>query len=166
MAREVLQAVRLCGSFFKSASKNAHHFSSFRSMRRRHGIPDNDHRPFNVAYAAAVRARQDREAANRKAKLPDMAPGQDQRNALPEQNLRQRIGMSRVFTVACSVSYLCFVIVGAQRNLQTAWPNGTIDNLPTGSNPSADDVLGLSNALTRFVGMPIFSPVYALMHRQ
>lgn len=33
-----------------------------RSMRRRHGIPDNDHRPFNVAYAAAKRAQKEREA--------------------------------------------------------------------------------------------------------
>ena len=26
-------------------------------MRRRHGIPDDDNRPFNVAYAAALQAR-------------------------------------------------------------------------------------------------------------
>jgi hypothetical protein len=31
-------------------------------MRRRHGIPDNDHRPFNVAYAAAKRAEKEHEA--------------------------------------------------------------------------------------------------------
>jgi hypothetical protein len=68
-------------------------------MRRRHGIPDNDHRPFNVAYAAAMRARQDREAVKRNAKLADVAPGQGQHSALPDQNLRQRIGMSRVFKV-------------------------------------------------------------------
>lgn len=30
-------------------------------MRRRHGIPDDDHRPFNVAYAAALQARKARE---------------------------------------------------------------------------------------------------------
>ena len=30
-------------------------------MRRRHGIPDNDHRPFNVAYAAAKQAQKERE---------------------------------------------------------------------------------------------------------
>ena len=30
-------------------------------MRRRHGIPDDDHRPFNVAYAAALQARKKRE---------------------------------------------------------------------------------------------------------
>ena len=28
-----------------------------RAMRRRHGIPDDDNRPFNVAYAAASQAR-------------------------------------------------------------------------------------------------------------
>ena len=35
---------------------------SSRSMRRRHGIPDNDRRPFNVAYAAAKRAQKESEA--------------------------------------------------------------------------------------------------------
>lgn len=29
-----------------------------RAMRRKHGIPDDDRRPFNVAYAAVVRERQ------------------------------------------------------------------------------------------------------------
>ncbi|KAI0368114.1 hypothetical protein BV20DRAFT_1114405 [Pilatotrama ljubarskyi] len=32
-----------------------------KAMRRRHGIPDDDHRPFNVAYAAALQARKKRE---------------------------------------------------------------------------------------------------------
>ena len=34
-----------------------------RFLRRRHGIPDNDNRPFNVAYAAAKKALKEREAA-------------------------------------------------------------------------------------------------------
>ncbi|KIY73948.1 hypothetical protein CYLTODRAFT_485082 [Cylindrobasidium torrendii FP15055 ss-10] len=38
------------------------------AMRRRHGIPDSDHRPFNVAYAAAMRAQQEKE--NEKAREP------------------------------------------------------------------------------------------------
>ncbi|KAG9218703.1 hypothetical protein CCMSSC00406_0001183 [Pleurotus cornucopiae] len=29
------------------------------SLRRKHGIPDNDHRPFNVAYAAVLRAKRE-----------------------------------------------------------------------------------------------------------
>lgn len=33
------------------------HGRVIRAMRRRHGIPDDDHRPFNVAYAAALQAR-------------------------------------------------------------------------------------------------------------
>lgn len=52
-------------------------------MRRRHGIPDEDERPFNVAYAAALRAREH----------GDSAPGgRRSRNALAEgqQSLRQR----------------------------------------------------------------------------
>ncbi|KAI0824768.1 hypothetical protein BC628DRAFT_1419875 [Trametes gibbosa] len=32
-----------------------------KAMRRRHGIPDDDYRPFNVAYAAALQARKKRE---------------------------------------------------------------------------------------------------------
>ncbi|KAF5388408.1 hypothetical protein D9615_000656 [Tricholomella constricta] len=63
------------------------------SMRRRHGIPDNDHRPFNVAYAAVVRARQENEAVVRRAKLQEMV--HDQQNALPNQNIRQRHGIQR-----------------------------------------------------------------------
>ncbi|KAG5639681.1 hypothetical protein H0H81_005864 [Sphagnurus paluster] len=71
----------------KSYKLTSHH----RSMRRRHGIPDNDHRPFNVAYAAVVRARQENEASARRAKLHDLV--QDQQNAPPNQNnIRQRQG--------------------------------------------------------------------------
>jgi hypothetical protein len=54
-----------------------------KAMRRRHGIPDEDERPFNVAYAAAVRAREH----------GDSVPGaRRSRNALAEgqQGLRQR----------------------------------------------------------------------------
>ena len=74
-------------------------------MRRRHGIPDNDHRPFNVAYAAAMRTRQESEAAKRKAKLEAVTLGQDHRNALPDQNLRLRLGMSRLSTV-----FVCLIL--------------------------------------------------------
>jgi len=38
---------------------------STRAMRRKHGIPDSDCRPFAVAYAAATRARAEREANDR-----------------------------------------------------------------------------------------------------
>jgi hypothetical protein len=47
-------------------------YSSFliSDSRRRHGIPDDDDRPFNVAYAAAALARREREREqHRKAKL-------------------------------------------------------------------------------------------------
>ncbi|KII95299.1 hypothetical protein PLICRDRAFT_209869 [Plicaturopsis crispa FD-325 SS-3] len=52
-------------------------------MRRKYGIPDDDRRPFNVAYAA-VRARQEREA-----KDTAQVPNAGERNALAE--LRQRL---------------------------------------------------------------------------
>ncbi|KAG1752487.1 uncharacterized protein EDB91DRAFT_1102881 [Suillus paluster] len=38
---------------------------TIRAMRRKHGIPDSDCRPFAVAYAAATRARAEREAQER-----------------------------------------------------------------------------------------------------
>lgn len=80
-------------------------------MRRRHGIPDNDHRPFNVAYAAAMRARQDIETAKRKLELEEAALGQNHRNALPDQNLRLRPGMSQLDGCLCFayliLTYIC-----------------------------------------------------------
>ncbi|TCD70798.1 hypothetical protein EIP91_001488 [Steccherinum ochraceum] len=45
-----------------------------KAMRRRHGIPDNDHRPFNVAYAAAARARQELEAEARRSRRASIEP--------------------------------------------------------------------------------------------
>jgi hypothetical protein len=59
-------------------------------MRRRHGIPDEDERPFNVAYAAAVRAREREEEGG---SAPG-ATGRRLRNALAEgqESLRQRYG--------------------------------------------------------------------------
>ncbi|KAJ7591460.1 hypothetical protein C8J56DRAFT_563733 [Mycena floridula] len=55
------------------------------SVRRKHGIPDSDRRPFNVAHAAVTVARQDREreAANRRFE-------QNLRDQRAEQNIRQR----------------------------------------------------------------------------
>ena len=67
-------------------------------MRRRHGIPDEDERPFNVAYAAAVRAREREE----KGSSAPGGGGKRPRNALAEgqDGLRQRfndIGGELVF---------------------------------------------------------------------
>ncbi|KAG6885468.1 hypothetical protein C0993_001333 [Termitomyces sp. T159_Od127] len=59
------------------------------AMRRRHGIPDNDHRPFNVAYAAVLRSRQEGEEKARRARLHESIP--DQQSAPPDQDSRQRI---------------------------------------------------------------------------
>ena len=63
-----------------------------RAMRRRHGIPDNDHRPFNVAYAAVVRTRQEEEVASRRAKVHQVLM-QDQPVAPPNENIRHRQGL-------------------------------------------------------------------------
>lgn len=52
------------GPFSKDSSRVLSDLSSaaIRATRRRHGIPDTDNRPFNVAYAAAVTARKENEA--------------------------------------------------------------------------------------------------------
>ena len=56
-----------------------------RAMRRRHGIPDDDNRPFNVAYAAALQARKGKDGRG-KVSLEDEASvpshgGEDERLA-------------------------------------------------------------------------------------
>ncbi|KAK0230421.1 hypothetical protein IW262DRAFT_1338291 [Armillaria fumosa] len=63
------------------------------SMRRRHGIPDNDHRPFNVAYAAVQRSRQDKERpvpAQRSQENVNMHTAHEARPAQAEQVVRNR----------------------------------------------------------------------------
>ena len=62
-----------------------------RAMRRRHGIPDDDHRPFNVAYAAVVNARRERETTGDR----DVASGTPIRNALADGQ-RQRQGQTKL----------------------------------------------------------------------
>ncbi len=58
---------------------------AFRAMRRRHGIPDDDNRPFNVAYAAALQARKGKDGRGRgRGPLEDEVPlpshdGEDER---------------------------------------------------------------------------------------
>ncbi|EKM79952.1 hypothetical protein AGABI1DRAFT_106270 [Agaricus bisporus var. burnettii JB137-S8] len=61
------------------------------ATRRKHGIPDKDHRPFNVAYAAVLLARREKEATQ-KAKVSHHIPSSDQRSAERENGLRQRLG--------------------------------------------------------------------------
>ncbi|KAJ3573013.1 hypothetical protein NP233_g2695 [Leucocoprinus birnbaumii] len=63
------------------------------ATRRRHGIPDNDHRPFNVAYAAVLRARQQEKDVAQKANATQPAFSGDRRNAQSEQSVRQRFGL-------------------------------------------------------------------------
>ncbi|KAJ3851731.1 hypothetical protein EV368DRAFT_65510 [Lentinula lateritia] len=67
------------------------------SLRRRHGIPDNDHRPFNVAYAAVQRAKEQREkekARIMRADLVAAVPSREPANVPPEQ-IRHRSGNQR-----------------------------------------------------------------------
>ncbi|KAJ7098769.1 hypothetical protein B0H15DRAFT_590025 [Mycena belliarum] len=90
------------------------------SMRRRHGIPDNDHRPFNVAYAAVLRARREEEVANNRVHRVDvdqLYAEADQHAASVESNFRQR---------------------NQYRNGEPAWPSST-SSLPGRFNPLAAD---------------------------
>ena len=67
----------------------------FRATRRRHGIPDNDLRPFNVAYSAAMtRAREEESRAHVKSNplLHLQGRSLDRRNTPPKETLRNRIG--------------------------------------------------------------------------
>ncbi|GAW00827.1 hypothetical protein LENED_002379 [Lentinula edodes] len=69
------------------------------SLRRRHGIPDNDHRPFNVAYAAVQRAKEQREKENARIKRADLVAvaavsSREPANAPPEP-IRHRLGNQR-----------------------------------------------------------------------
>lgn len=67
-----------------------------RSMRRKYGIPDNDHRPFNVAYAAAQLAReqedQQRARKRRAVQVPaQVSSAREQRDSVSDQ-VKQRPG--------------------------------------------------------------------------
>ncbi|KAJ7035678.1 hypothetical protein C8F04DRAFT_515192 [Mycena alexandri] len=92
------------------------------SMRRQHGIPDNDHRPFNVAYAAVLRARREEEVANNRVHRVDvdeLYAEADRRAAPVESDIRQR---------------------NPYRTSEPAWPsNGPINGLPGRFNPLAPD---------------------------
>ncbi|KAJ7173809.1 hypothetical protein C8R46DRAFT_123665 [Mycena filopes] len=92
------------------------------SMRRQHGIPDNDHRPFNVAYAAVLRARREEEVANNRVHRVDvdeLYAEADRRAAPVESDIRQR---------------------NPYRTAEPAWPSsGAITGLPGRFNPLAPD---------------------------
>ncbi|KAF5393098.1 hypothetical protein D9757_001178 [Collybiopsis confluens] len=70
------------------------------SLRRRHGIPDNDHRPFNVAYAAVQRAKEEKEKEGARILRADIAAAaaasssQRQSNT-PAEQVRHRPGNQR-----------------------------------------------------------------------
>ncbi|KAK0190598.1 hypothetical protein F5146DRAFT_560664 [Armillaria mellea] len=71
----------LCWNSFSRARERSYRLS----MRRRHGIPDNDHRPFNVAYAAVQRSRQDKERPASVQKSQEIVNIQTAREARPAQ---------------------------------------------------------------------------------
>jgi hypothetical protein len=109
---EVVQIVSLSSA---SYTKSFHtyvtsfsHCSHYRATRRRHGIPDEDLRPFNVAYTDAVmRAREEELRKQAKSRppvqdLPVQASSVSQVEAVSAHNLRQRPGKH----VFCCVSML------------------------------------------------------------
>lgn len=50
----------------------------FRATRRRHGIPDDDNRPFNVAYAAAKQAQRDGKGRLYMKDGPELVAGEEE----------------------------------------------------------------------------------------
>ncbi|KAG7447589.1 uncharacterized protein BT62DRAFT_783188 [Guyanagaster necrorhizus] len=81
--------------------------SFLKSMRRRHGIPDNDHRPFNVAYAAVRRSRQEKErpvSALQSQGSTNTQTAHEARPAQAEQIVRNRGGPSAPQLQAASPS--------------------------------------------------------------
>ncbi|KAJ6466723.1 hypothetical protein C8R47DRAFT_1153484 [Mycena vitilis] len=92
------------------------------TMRRQHGIPDNDHRPFNVAYAAVLRARREEEVANNRVHRVDvdeLYAEADRRAAPVESDIRQRNN--------------------PYRTSETPWSNVPVNGLPGRFNPLAPD---------------------------
>lgn len=70
-------------------------FSFTRATRRRHGIPDSDLRPFNVAYSEAMARAREEEVQRLPRPKPIPRPQStpvDQRAAQLEHSLRQRSG--------------------------------------------------------------------------
>ena len=85
----------VCGVYLVDLSLNFFYTSFFRATRRRHGIPDNDLRPFNVAYSAAMtRAREEESRAHVKSNplLHLQGRSLDRHNIQPEQTLWNRTG--------------------------------------------------------------------------
>jgi hypothetical protein len=90
-------AYKKCVSSISYAFKAFLHLS-IRATRRRHGIPDSDKRPFNVAYAAArARLEEEARAANRPRNiLAEMTQ--------PTQDNTREFFQSFLFTIFFSLS--------------------------------------------------------------
>ncbi|KAF8897910.1 hypothetical protein BD779DRAFT_408507 [Infundibulicybe gibba] len=120
----------VCARFWKSILKWQER--SYRlSMRRKHGIPDNDHRPFNVAYAAVLRGRQEQEAASRNKRIVEQpAPSRDQHNTPTKQNNKYNLA--------------------SQLNVDSDWPAGPVSSIPGRfTSTSVDHPLPSTNQLHR-----------------
>ncbi|KAJ7228261.1 hypothetical protein GGX14DRAFT_412507 [Mycena pura] len=101
------------------------------SMRRRHGIPDHDHRPFNVAYAAVLRARREEEIANNKVHRVDVdelyAENDRRHAATVESDIRQRNSYLNPEPSWLNVN------IGPSRFNASATSASSPNNLPTSS---------------------------------
>ncbi|KAF8634802.1 hypothetical protein AX15_000714 [Amanita polypyramis BW_CC] len=110
------------------------------AMRRKHGIPDDDHRPFNVAYAAVQRARQECEVLRsaRSKPMNNVPREQPRPSAQPNHDLRQRAGISK--------------------NVEAAWMNDHDKVLPGGYHQSiSQNITGSSRYNQNIDGQPTVS---------
>jgi len=110
----------------------------FSSLRRKHGIPDSDHRPFNVAWAAARTAREDQEREDtRIARAGPASVSSHEPRASQPEHLRHRPGICVTrYTPPARFSNILPVLVGSQRNSTYSTP---VPGIPGRFNPSSMD---------------------------
>ncbi|TFK62024.1 hypothetical protein BDN72DRAFT_849134 [Pluteus cervinus] len=113
------------------------------AMRRRHGIPDSDHRPFHIAFAAVARMRQENEAAKRhrsRSEQPSHIP--EPRRIAPEQTLKHR---------------------GGPQRMEVAWGSGAPNGIP-GRFQSSDLLQGSSTPLDHNANLSSVDPYNPILH--
>ncbi|KAK0206886.1 hypothetical protein DFS33DRAFT_1317713 [Desarmillaria ectypa] len=134
------------------------------SMRRRHGIPDNDHRPFNVAYAAVQRSRQAKERPTPAQRSQETANTQTAHEARPvqaEQVIRNRgEGRSALQSQAASPSnFPGQYVSSATEQLYPSLPaSEAVPPPPTASTPPNRVVFADGyNTSALHIGVPSFA---------
>ncbi|KAJ3971034.1 hypothetical protein EV361DRAFT_992068 [Lentinula raphanica] len=104
------------------------------SLRRRHGIPDNDHRPFNVAYAAVQLAKEKKEKENARFRRADLVAASTPIREASQDQVRHRPGKS---PLSLSPSRATDLRPGNQRGLDSSRAGAPVGDLPGRYNPTS-----------------------------